>query len=159
MVPNWPWTYRDRHGKHRAFQGVHQVLCIYGMDFSLAFVRLFVCFDLFFFFFCRTQQWKSVLYLTTACSWDTFLPIGLPSPASICRLLPFLIVSCFVLLAVVFGGLLFCGEEIKGSGFEEEGNGPNWEEWGKGKPWLGFIVWEKVLAHNERKIPSFSENV
>lgn len=65
----------------------------------------------------------SIISDFSACSWDPFLPIGLPCPASVCGLLPFLIVSCFVLLAVVFRGLLFCNEEIKRSKNEEEGSG------------------------------------
>lgn len=50
--------------------------------------------------FCGTPDSGSgCVFDSFACSWDLFPPIGFPSPTSIKRLLPYLIVSRFV----VFG--------------------------------------------------------
>ena len=59
--------------------------------------------------------------LTLACSWDSFLPVGLPCLVSVWGLLPCFIVFYFVMFSCyLLSGLFFCDGRWRGNGFGEE---------------------------------------
>lgn len=77
-------THRDWKGKHRAYMGLYQFLCVYVMAVDWCIFRTLI-------------SGTGCISDSFACCWVSFLPIGVLCPNLMWGILPCLIGFCFVL--------------------------------------------------------------